>query len=58
MIMKDDNSSTITHACRSSGWGFGEFKDGKPTGEAVHKTCFACHEQSKERDFIFTRYSP
>ena len=27
-------------------------------GEAVHKTCFSCHEPRKKRDFVFTRYSP
>src|SRR5262245_56227272 len=42
----------------TGGWGFGEFKDGKPTGEAVHKTCFGCHEPGKDRDFVFTRYAP
>jgi len=42
----------------TGGWGFGEFKDGKPTGEDVHKTCFACHEPGKDRDFVFTRYAP
>jgi hypothetical protein len=23
----------------------------------VHKTCFACHEPAKARDFVFTRYA-
>ena len=41
----------------SGGWGFAQFTDGKPDGEAVHKTCFACHAPAKDRDFVFTRYS-
>jgi hypothetical protein len=42
----------------TGGWGFAEFTDGKPDGEAVHKTCFACHAPAKDRDFVFTRYAP
>jgi hypothetical protein len=42
----------------TGGWGFGQFTNGKPDGEAVHKTCFACHAPAKDRDFVFTRYSP
>jgi hypothetical protein len=42
----------------TGGWGFGDFKDGKPSDEAMHKTCFACHEPVKDRDFVFTRYAP
>jgi hypothetical protein len=42
----------------TGGWGFAEFTDGKPSGEAVHKTCFACHAPAKDSDFVFTRYSP
>ena len=26
--------------------------------EAVHNTCFTCHEAVKARDFVFTRYAP
>jgi hypothetical protein len=40
------------------GWGFADFKDGKPGDEALHKTCFACHEPAKDRDFVFTHYVP
>jgi hypothetical protein len=40
-------------------WGFGRFINGKPVGEAQHKTCFACHEPNvKGHDFVFTRYAP
>ena len=42
----------------TGGWGFSQFTNGKPDGEAVHKTCFACHAPAKDRDFIFTRYAP
>ena len=42
----------------TGGWGFAQFKDGKPADEAVHKTCVPCHEPAKARDFVFTRYSP
>ena len=42
----------------SGGWGFADFKDGKPSGEALHKNCFPCHEPAKDRDFVFTRYAP
>jgi hypothetical protein len=42
----------------TGGWGFAHFDDGKPASEAVHKTCFACHEPAKARDFVFTRYAP
>ena len=42
----------------TGGWGFAEFDDGKPAGEAVQKTCFACHAPAQDRDFIFTRYAP
>jgi Cytochrome P460 len=42
----------------SGGWGFAQFKDGKPGDEAVHKTCWPCHEPGKELDFVFTHYAP
>jgi hypothetical protein len=42
----------------TGGWGFAQFKDGKPSDEAVHQTCFACHVPAKARDFVFTRYAP
>ena len=42
----------------TGGWGFGDFKDGKPASEAVIKTCFSCHEPAKNHDFVFTRYAP
>ena len=42
----------------TGGWGFAQFDDGKPASEAVHNTCFSCHEAAKARDFVFTRYAP
>jgi hypothetical protein len=42
----------------TGGWGFAQFKDGKPADEALHNTCFACHVPVKTRDFIFTYYAP
>lgn len=41
----------------TSGWGFAQFKDGKPDEKADLKTCFPCHEPIKARDFVFTRYA-
>ena len=35
-----------------------QFTNGKPDDEAVHKTCFSCHEPGKDRDFVFTHYAP
>ena len=37
---------------------YSDFKDGKPSGEAVHRTCFTCHEPAKDHDFVFTHYAP
>jgi hypothetical protein len=42
----------------TGGWGFAQFKDGKPADETVLKTCFPCHEPFKVRDLVFTHYSP
>jgi hypothetical protein len=42
----------------TGGWGFAQFDDGKPAGEAVLKTCFPCHLAVKTRDHVFTRYAP
>jgi len=42
----------------TGGWGFAQFKDGKPADAALLKTCFPCHEPVKARDFVFTLYAP
>ena len=52
-MVKDSKKYAAT-----GGWGFAEFTDGKPDGEDVHKTCFACHGPAKDQDFVFTSYSP
>jgi hypothetical protein len=53
VMVKDSKKYAAT-----GGWGFADFKDGKPGDEALHKTCFPCHEPAKDRDFVFTRYAP
>jgi hypothetical protein len=52
-MVKDSKKYAAT-----GGWGFAQFKDGKPAEEALHKTCFPCHEPGKARDFVFTYYAP
>jgi len=52
-MVKDSKKYSST-----GGWGFGHFKDGKPGDEAFMKTCFPCHQQTKARDLVFTRYAP
>ena len=42
----------------SAGWGFADFKDGKPGDKALHETCFPCHTPAKDHDYVFTRYTP
>jgi hypothetical protein len=39
-------------------WGFADFKDGKPAHEALHQTCWPCHQRAKDRDFVFAHYAP
>jgi hypothetical protein len=51
-MVKDSKKYAAT-----GGWGFAQFDDGKPAPEAVHRTCFACHEPARDRDFVFTRYA-
>jgi hypothetical protein len=52
-MVKDSKKYAAT-----GGWGFADFKNGKPGSEALHKTCFPCHEPGKDRDYVFTRYAP
>ena len=42
----------------TGGWGFADFKDGKSGDEALHKTCFPCHQPAKAQDYVFTHYAP
>ena len=52
-MIKDSKKYAAT-----GGWGYGQFDNGKPADETVMKACFPCHELVKDRDFVFTRYSP
>ena len=52
-MVKDSKEYAAT-----GGWGFAQFKDGKPADEALLKTCFPCREPVKARDFVFTHYAP
>jgi hypothetical protein len=53
-MVKDSKKYAAT-----GGWGYSSFdKDGKPTDEAVMKQCFPCHQAVKDRDFVFSRYTP
>jgi hypothetical protein len=52
-MVKDSKKYATT-----AGWGFGQFTDGKPDDEAVHRACFPCHGPAKGHDFLFTRYAP
>jgi hypothetical protein len=53
-MVKDSKKYAAT-----GGWGYAQFdKDGKPGPEADLKKCFPCHQAVKDRDFVFTRYSP
>jgi len=53
-MVKDSKKYAAT-----GGWGYSSFdKDAKPSPEAGVKSCFPCHEAVKDRDFIFTRYTP
>jgi Cytochrome P460 len=42
----------------SGGWGFADFMNGKPGSEALHQTCFPCHQPAKDHDYVFTHYAP
>jgi hypothetical protein len=52
-MVKDSKKYVAT-----GGWGFADFTNGKPGDEALHKTCYACHLPTKDRDLVFTRYAP
>jgi hypothetical protein len=41
----------------TAGWGFAQFKDGKPDASAKLETCFPCHVPIKARDYVFTQYA-
>jgi len=52
-MVKDSKKYAAT-----GGWGFAQFKDGRPADAGLLKTCFPCHEPVKARDFVFTHYAP
>ena len=52
-MVKDSKKYAAT-----GGWGFADFKDGKPGDKALHEACFPCHMPAKDRDYVFTRYAP
>ena len=51
-MVKDSKKYAAT-----GGWGFADFKDGKPGDKALHETCFPCHVPAKDHDYVFTRYA-
>ena len=52
-MVKDSKKYATT-----GGWGYAQFKDGKPADTALLKTCYPCHVPVEARDYLFTRYSP
>ena len=53
-MVKDSKKYAAT-----GGWGYAQFdKDGKPGPESDLKKCFPCHQAIKDREFVFTRYTP
>jgi Cytochrome P460 len=52
-MVKDSKKYAAT-----AGWGFADFKDGKPGDKALHEACFPCHAPAKDRDYVFTHYAP
>ena len=52
-MIKDSKKYAAT-----GGWGFADFKGGKPGDKALHETCFPCHEPAKAHDFVFAHYAP
>lgn len=52
-MVKDSKKYAAT-----GGWGFADFKDGKPSDKALHQACFPCHIPAKDHDYVFTHYAP
>jgi hypothetical protein len=53
-MVKDSKKYAAT-----GGWGYSSFdKNGKPFDDAAMKNCFPCHQAIKDRDFIFSKYTP
>ena len=51
-MVKDSKKYAAT-----GGWGFADFKGGKPGDKALHEACFGCHVPAKDHDFVFARYA-
>jgi hypothetical protein len=51
VMVKDSKKYAAT-----GGWGFGDFRDGKPSDQALHEKCFPCHAPVKVSDYVFTHY--
>jgi hypothetical protein len=51
-MVKDSKKYAAT-----GGWGFADFKDGKPSSLSVHEACFPCHVPAKARDYVFAHYA-
>ncbi len=51
-MVKDSKKYAAT-----GGWGFADFKDGRPGDKALHEACFPCHQPAKDHDFVFARYA-
>lgn len=52
-MVKDSKKYAAT-----GGWGFADFKNGKPGDQALHEACFPCHVPAKAHDFVFAHYAP
>jgi len=53
-MVKDSKKYAAT-----GGWGYSSFdKDSKPFDDAAMTKCFPCHQAIKDRDYIFSRYTP
>jgi hypothetical protein len=53
VMVKDSKKYAAT-----GGWGFGDFRDGKPSDAALHQKCFPCHAPAQVSDYVFTHYAP
>jgi hypothetical protein len=53
-MVKDSKKYAAT-----GGWGYSSFdKDGKPSPPSAMTSCFPCHQAVRDRDYVFTRYTP
>src|SRR5215475_11874711 len=53
-MVKDSKKYAAT-----GGWGYSSFDQNlKPTDVKLMQSCFPCHQAVKDRDFIFSRYTP